>query len=372
MTAFVAGVLLGHWSGILEDLPGLIVLIPVAIGMRGNIFGALASRLGSMLHTGEMEPRFRGHALDQSARVIAVQTLTMSLVAGVLCFVMAAVVGFETIGPMEMVFISMMGSLISSLPLLIATFGVATVSYRRGFDPDNVTVPMVTAMGDLIAVPSIIAAGYLVIVLPASTIELTGIVLVLATLASAALLRDRDVRRMMGQSTPFLTSSALIMIASGLLLMTFQDLIFEYPAILVLLPPFNVAAGNIGSILAARLSSANYMGLTRIGHRPDALGRTNLAAMFLVGLIILPFTGTIAGTLALAIGIGTPAMPPFVMLTIMAGTVVSAAAVLLAYYVTYFAIRIGYDPDNVVVPMITSTMDLLANATILTLAVMLL
>jgi len=372
MTAFAAGILLGHWSGVLVELPGLIVLIPVAIGMRGNIFGALASGLGTRLHTGEMEPRLRTAGLGVNARVVTVQTLTMSLAAGALAYAMSWLAGFDTIGPMEMAFISLAGGLISAVPLFIATFAVATISYRKGFDPDNVTVPLVTALGDLMAVPSIIGAAYLVIVLPASTIGTATLMLVAAAAASLLLTRDREVRKRVGQSTPFLTSSALIMIASGLLLMKHQDLIFLYPAILVLLPPFNVESGNIGSILAARLSSANYMGLTTIGGRPDRLARTNLAAMLLVGIVILPVVGAVAGLLALSIGIGMPGLHTFVLIAALAGLVVSATAVLMAYYVTHFAIRIGYDPDNVVVPMITSMMDLVANATILTIAILLL
>src|SRR5947209_20189808 len=48
----LAGVTLGAIQHTLEQLPGLLVLIPAAIGMRGNIFGALGSRLGTSIHTG--------------------------------------------------------------------------------------------------------------------------------------------------------------------------------------------------------------------------------------------------------------------------------------------------------------------------------
>src|SRR4051794_13904846 len=48
----LAGVTLGAITGTLESLPGLLVLVPAAIGMRGNIFGALGSRLGTSIHTG--------------------------------------------------------------------------------------------------------------------------------------------------------------------------------------------------------------------------------------------------------------------------------------------------------------------------------
>src|SRR5205807_6352766 len=48
----VAGITLGSITGTLEQLPGLLVLVPAAIGMRGNVFGALGSRLGTRIHAG--------------------------------------------------------------------------------------------------------------------------------------------------------------------------------------------------------------------------------------------------------------------------------------------------------------------------------
>src|SRR5436189_1136968 len=48
----LAGLTLGAITHTLEALPGLLVLVPAAIGMRGNIFGALGSRLGTAIHTG--------------------------------------------------------------------------------------------------------------------------------------------------------------------------------------------------------------------------------------------------------------------------------------------------------------------------------
>src|SRR3954452_20007299 len=51
----LAGLTLGSIPGTLEALPGLLVLVPAAIGMRGNVFGALGSRLGTAAHTGTFQ-----------------------------------------------------------------------------------------------------------------------------------------------------------------------------------------------------------------------------------------------------------------------------------------------------------------------------
>jgi mgtE-like transporter len=47
-----AGIILGKMTFFLEAFPGLLVIIPGAIGMRGNIFGSFASRLSTNLHIG--------------------------------------------------------------------------------------------------------------------------------------------------------------------------------------------------------------------------------------------------------------------------------------------------------------------------------
>ena len=54
----IAGIILGKMTFFLETFPGLLVIIPGAIGMRGNIFSSFASRLSTNLHIGLVSPQF--------------------------------------------------------------------------------------------------------------------------------------------------------------------------------------------------------------------------------------------------------------------------------------------------------------------------
>src|SRR5688500_4960707 len=47
LTSLIAGVTLAKMSVRIEAVDGLLILIPVSIGMRGSIFGGLAARLGT-------------------------------------------------------------------------------------------------------------------------------------------------------------------------------------------------------------------------------------------------------------------------------------------------------------------------------------
>jgi mgtE-like transporter len=51
----IAGITLASAEDRLESIPGLLALIPAAIGMRGAIFGALGSRLATGILTGQFD-----------------------------------------------------------------------------------------------------------------------------------------------------------------------------------------------------------------------------------------------------------------------------------------------------------------------------
>ena len=75
-----AGIILGNMTFFLNTFPGLLVIIPGAIGMRGNIFGSFASRLSTNLHIGIISPKFElSDHLNNNIVSSFVLTLILSL-----------------------------------------------------------------------------------------------------------------------------------------------------------------------------------------------------------------------------------------------------------------------------------------------------
>ena len=60
----------------------------------------------------------------------------------------------------------MVGALIPTAVVLAITVAVAALGVRREWDVDNVSVPVVTAAGDIVTLPSLFLATYLVIDVP--------------------------------------------------------------------------------------------------------------------------------------------------------------------------------------------------------------
>src|SRR5438445_12794820 len=90
----VAGLTLGSITGTLETLPGLLVRVPAAIGMRGNVFGALGSRLGTRIHAGTFHLSRRIDTdVGQNMAAAIVSSLSISAVLAVLAKVMSETFG---------------------------------------------------------------------------------------------------------------------------------------------------------------------------------------------------------------------------------------------------------------------------------------
>src|ERR1700716_3604041 len=86
----LAGLTLGSITGTLESLPGLLVLVPAAIGMRGNVFGALGRRLGTAVHPGAVRQSRRldtvvGQNLAASISMSLSVSLALAILAKAIC-----------------------------------------------------------------------------------------------------------------------------------------------------------------------------------------------------------------------------------------------------------------------------------------------
>ena len=89
----LAGLTLGAITGTLEKLPGLLVLVPAAIGMRGNVFGALGSRLGTSIHAGTFSLSRRADTVV-GQNVVASMALTLSISFVLAILAKAVSIGF--------------------------------------------------------------------------------------------------------------------------------------------------------------------------------------------------------------------------------------------------------------------------------------
>jgi mgtE-like transporter len=358
--SFAAGLTLSHITGTLNALPGLLVLIPAAVGMRGTIFGAIGARLGTATHAGLFETNLkRGGVLAQNVEVAVVTTFLSSLWLAVLAKLAAAAFGETSISVWDLVTISVVGGALGSVFILIVTVGLSVLSYRRGYDLDAVSTPMVTALGDMATLPTLFLATFLVrnhavnVVASGLCIAACG-----AALVRVAITDVPAVRRIVLEMTAVIVLTPLLDIAAGSLLQAKEASLALLPGLYILIPPFVSQAGALGGILASRLSSKLQLGVITARGRPEAPALVDASLVVGFGLVIFAVMGVAAVALSDLFDRARPAAGVMIGGTILAGVVLLPIVLAVGYYVAVVTSRFGLDPDNHSVPIITSVMDL--------------
>lgn len=164
LVGLVSGVTLGYMTDLLAIVPALMLLITPAIGVRGSIFGAVGSRLGTAVHMGTFELSFKkGSVLRQNVETSIILTIVMAVVMGAFAKLAAIVMGIESISLHEFIFISVMGGTLSSLVLIVINVIVAVTGFKHDWDLDNISAPIITAAGDIVTMPMLFATTLLVI-----------------------------------------------------------------------------------------------------------------------------------------------------------------------------------------------------------------
>jgi mgtE-like transporter len=357
--SLVAGVVLGLITGTLQRLPGLMILVPAAVATRGNIFGALGSRLGTSIHTGLFETgRRREGVLYQNIFAATVLTLAVSLAVALLAKAFAEAFGIFSISIVDFVVISLLGGMLASL--FVGAFAVALAirAYRRGWDLDTVSAPLITAAGDMFTIPALYAASFVAGIGWVSA-GLAGAVVVAALVLLILGLTTNlpTARRVLRESIPVLVVAGAVDIMAGLVVQARLAEFVALPALLMLIPPILGNAGGLGGLLSSRLTSKLHLGVLTPRGRPESVALLDAAVVMLIALAIFPVLGVAAELLALALDLPSPGLPRMVGVALIAGSMATALALLVAYYSAVATYRLGLDPDNHGIPMITSSMD---------------
>ncbi|HEX2024905.1 MAG TPA: magnesium transporter [Actinomycetota bacterium] len=357
--SLVAGVALGSITGTLERLPGLMVMVPAAIGMRGNIFGALGSRLGTAIHSGMYEPtREREGIVYQNVYAVTVLTLAISLLEGALAKTMTVAFGVRSIGMLDFVVIAILGAVGSSVVVGAFTVALSRSAYRRGWDLDSVAGPLITAAGDMVTVPAMFLATFFIGVAWVTPAIAAVAVVVTVVLTVRGLATHLDLtRRILRESLPILAVAGAVDILAGLVVEARLERFLVLPALLVLIPPYLEGQGALGAILSSRLASKLHLGAISPRLMPESIAWLDASIVFLFSLVNSVLTGIAAHLAARLIGLSSPGLVDMIGITFLAGILATVPVIVVAYYTAVATFRLGLDPDNHGIPMITSSMD---------------
>jgi len=361
----IAGVFLSLMTEQLEAFPGLMVLIPGAIGMRGNIFGALGSRLASNLHIGTLSPELKkSSVLSYNITASLILTLLMSIFLAFMARGLCILLGFESMNILDFTIISVLGGFFSSIILLPATLLISLKSYENGWDPDNVTAPLISTAGDFFTIPSLFLGVWILLLIKNTVLEVILFTIFLFIGLAGFFIGvkgEPDLKKIIKQSIPTLLICSLLGTIAGTILNSRVGIILDNPSILTLVPLFSGQGGNLASILGARLSSGLHSGYIEADLKPSPEAIRNFSIIILLAIILYPLIGFMAHMATVALIIPPLGLQEMVFISSIAGMLLLPLILLFTFYLSIASHKNGLDPDNIVIPLTTSLTDPLAN-----------
>lgn len=152
----IAGTLLAIFTDKLFLLPGLFILLPGFLELKGAIAGSLASRLGTELHTRKIKADGKSKLIKENKMASFILVFFVSLILGVATYLITYFL-FGHNNP-KLMLIPLVAAIISSIVLFPLTVKMTLWLYKHHHDPDNVMGPYVASIGDIESILSILIA----------------------------------------------------------------------------------------------------------------------------------------------------------------------------------------------------------------------
>lgn len=169
---------------------------------------------------------------------------------------------------------------------------------------------------------------------------------------------DWSVRSITRTLLPILLVLTGLELLSGLTLGSFEATLLQYPSLLVLVPATIGTAGNLGSVLSARLSTAFHLGLLTFDTSDERL-LGNTITTVLLAVTVFPVLGAGAWAITRVVGATRLSLAVVVTVAVVSGLILAVLAVLVTVLTAYGAYRLELDPDDVVIPTVTNVCDVL-------------
>ena len=145
-----AGLVLEEILESVERFPGLLVMVPVFLATRGNVYGALGGRIASGIHQGLLPPRFEWNERLVNAVIASfINGIGISIVIGFISWGALNLLGMPAAAWYELVGIMLLAGAITSVVMIFGLLALIFLGYRMGYDPDNLVGPIVTTLGDI-------------------------------------------------------------------------------------------------------------------------------------------------------------------------------------------------------------------------------
>ncbi len=166
-------------------------------------------------------------------------------------------------------------------------------------------------------------------------------------------------KKIFKESIIVVVMSSVMGLISGTLLSTNEEIIYAIPIFIIVLPALNSLIGDISTILISRLTTHLYIGSIPPKVQPSERLKEDFLALLLTILMSLGFL-LILGY-GVVISSGKAIINPLIIITIIIFTIMILFFIMFVFLFisAIFIFKRGRDPNNFLIPFITSSADFL-------------
>lgn len=353
----------------LSVAPWFLTLLPPILTIRGSIGGILTGRIATMLQTGEVAPRLRGNTPQFYALLRGIVDLTFfdTVGMGLISFTLNLLLGTTSLTALSYFVVLPTLTCVTAVALTIpVALTVAIRVYQAGMDPDIVVYPVMSTLNDVLVM--LIYAGYTLLALRDALLPFMEVAtLLIACLAFVICYQNRSLavfRRTLSEGIPVVFVASFLGSLNGVALTSLRATIERVPAALILYPSLITSLGNIGSILGSMATTKLALGyVTTMVESVTKMWR-ELLAVESGALIIHVLFGVTAAVIGTVSGV---AVDPWsaVLIAVMSNLISFAAISMFSLLVATQTFKLGLDPDNFVIPLVTSLADTTATLSLM-------
>ncbi|MCQ4332867.1 magnesium transporter [Natronomonas sp. F2-12] len=174
-------------------------------------------------------------------------------------------------------------------------------------------------------------------------------------MAARGSLESWDARRIVRNMFPLLLVLCVVVLWAGITLEEAGELLEEYGVLAVMVPTMVGAGGNLGTILSSRLTTRLHLGTTEFDPYDRVLW-ANVSAILALAATVFAALGVGAWLVGLVVG-STIGFWTLLTISLVSGLSVAVIAVVLSFATTYGSYRLGIDPDDTTIPIVTNVVD---------------
>ncbi|KAI9278076.1 hypothetical protein BY458DRAFT_74892 [Sporodiniella umbellata] len=341
-----------HWK-IFIKTSELFILLPILLNLKGNLEMNLAARFSTSSNLGELDHgATRRSLILGNLCLLQVQSIVAGALAGVASFALGLITkpGSST-SYYEMMYVTanaMVSASFSAAILGVFMCVLIVLCRKLDVDPDNIACPMASSTGDIVTLILMAACAYL-FEKPMETFLCTIVVCIMLAMIpifGLVVWKNKHVKDLLFTGWTPIIFAMVISSLAGIML---EQYVEKYRGIALLTPVLIGLSGNLGSIYASRISTClhsetkeNYRQVENVLLMMDL--PVQAAYMFIIWVFNL---GQLHYNFWFFVS--------FFLVSMLSAWI----SLKIGKYMTLAFWKMGYDPDNYVIPYLTACIDVI-------------